>query len=432
MQKYELSRQTHKMTIVLRLKLYKILLFTARIAYENTYDMRGKINPLLMLQTYKHIKRDTCQSYLSGMFRLPGWVFWLLIFLATKTHQRLDDAHQLFFWSVGTIALCDIVQYVQNTAVYVRRPNETRGQPGYFDVDVPENARFVCQLPVVPRHKAQEMIFSNRTYSWILLGGEEARYCGVKTPCSISEHCRTSCLQFKTNYTFTTSKGRENAEAANWCLLAVYLITLIVTVMQHDGFLQDDTTDLLLMGSWIVMWGMQRLFDALCETTVVFNSLSLTWVLFNRIMVSTNNGFVFVFPFVMALMEVPCFRKACVFFFRLDWSWLIFNVAYCCFTVTLFLAKFMIEASRVVKSSVHDYRYLLAAAGLLFVVAFVTVERKAHVYWSLLKLFCSKIFGLKVFMSGGLISTVMQAVFHCMSEASCVQNVIDYCTLNTH
>ena len=41
MQKYELSRQTHKMTIVLRLKLYNILLYTARIAYENTYEMRG-------------------------------------------------------------------------------------------------------------------------------------------------------------------------------------------------------------------------------------------------------------------------------------------------------------------------------------------------------------------------------------------------------
>ena len=41
MQKYQLSRQTHKMTIVLRLKLYKILMYTARIAYENTYDMRA-------------------------------------------------------------------------------------------------------------------------------------------------------------------------------------------------------------------------------------------------------------------------------------------------------------------------------------------------------------------------------------------------------
>ena len=40
MQKYELSGQTHKMTIVLPLKLYKILLYTATILYENTYDMR--------------------------------------------------------------------------------------------------------------------------------------------------------------------------------------------------------------------------------------------------------------------------------------------------------------------------------------------------------------------------------------------------------
>ena len=29
------------MTIFLRLELYKILLYTARIACENTYDMRG-------------------------------------------------------------------------------------------------------------------------------------------------------------------------------------------------------------------------------------------------------------------------------------------------------------------------------------------------------------------------------------------------------
>ena len=46
MQKYELSRQKHKMTIVLRLKLYNILLYTARIVYENTYDMRGKLTIL--------------------------------------------------------------------------------------------------------------------------------------------------------------------------------------------------------------------------------------------------------------------------------------------------------------------------------------------------------------------------------------------------
>ena len=43
MQKYELS-QTLKMTIVLCLKLYKILLYTARIGYENTYDMRGSLD----------------------------------------------------------------------------------------------------------------------------------------------------------------------------------------------------------------------------------------------------------------------------------------------------------------------------------------------------------------------------------------------------
>ena len=42
--KYELSRQTHEMTIVSRLKLYKILLYTARIAYKNTYDMRVKFD----------------------------------------------------------------------------------------------------------------------------------------------------------------------------------------------------------------------------------------------------------------------------------------------------------------------------------------------------------------------------------------------------
>ena len=40
MQNYELSRQTHKMIRVSRLELYKILLYTARTAYDNTYDMR--------------------------------------------------------------------------------------------------------------------------------------------------------------------------------------------------------------------------------------------------------------------------------------------------------------------------------------------------------------------------------------------------------
>ena len=39
MQKYELSRETLKMTKVLWLQLYKILLYIARIGYENTYDM---------------------------------------------------------------------------------------------------------------------------------------------------------------------------------------------------------------------------------------------------------------------------------------------------------------------------------------------------------------------------------------------------------
>ena len=40
MQKYDFSRETLKMTIALWLKLYKILLYTARFGYENTYDMR--------------------------------------------------------------------------------------------------------------------------------------------------------------------------------------------------------------------------------------------------------------------------------------------------------------------------------------------------------------------------------------------------------
>ena len=53
MKKYELSRQTHKMTIVSRLKLYKILLYTARIAYENTYDMRVNFYHLIV-QKYTH------------------------------------------------------------------------------------------------------------------------------------------------------------------------------------------------------------------------------------------------------------------------------------------------------------------------------------------------------------------------------------------
>ena len=49
MQKYQLSRQTHEKTIVLGLKLYKILLYTAIIAYENTYDSGAKLVFLSML-----------------------------------------------------------------------------------------------------------------------------------------------------------------------------------------------------------------------------------------------------------------------------------------------------------------------------------------------------------------------------------------------
>ena len=52
MQKYELSRQTHKMTIFLRLELYKIFLYTARIAYENTYDMREILRAFGTLYCY--------------------------------------------------------------------------------------------------------------------------------------------------------------------------------------------------------------------------------------------------------------------------------------------------------------------------------------------------------------------------------------------
>ena len=40
MQKYEHSRQTLKMTIVLVIVLCNFLLHNARISYENTYDMR--------------------------------------------------------------------------------------------------------------------------------------------------------------------------------------------------------------------------------------------------------------------------------------------------------------------------------------------------------------------------------------------------------
>ena len=46
MQKYDLSRETFKMTIALWLKLYNILLYTTRIGYENTYDRDARNNNL--------------------------------------------------------------------------------------------------------------------------------------------------------------------------------------------------------------------------------------------------------------------------------------------------------------------------------------------------------------------------------------------------
>ena len=51
MQKYKLGRETLKMTIVLRSKIYKILFHTARIAYENTYDMRVIFTQIVSLKT---------------------------------------------------------------------------------------------------------------------------------------------------------------------------------------------------------------------------------------------------------------------------------------------------------------------------------------------------------------------------------------------
>ena len=43
MQKYELSRQKHKMTIVLVMVLFNSLLHKAGIGHKNTYDMRAKL-----------------------------------------------------------------------------------------------------------------------------------------------------------------------------------------------------------------------------------------------------------------------------------------------------------------------------------------------------------------------------------------------------
>ena len=70
MQKYELSRQTHKMTIVLRLKLYKILLYTARIACENTYDMRAKCKQFEAILIFGHAVSSASKKlilYYSGI-----------------------------------------------------------------------------------------------------------------------------------------------------------------------------------------------------------------------------------------------------------------------------------------------------------------------------------------------------------------------------
>ena len=63
MQKYESSRQTHKITIVLPLKLYNILLYTARIAYENTYLRHARILAL-------KLPKPSTQNLLSS-FRNP-------------------------------------------------------------------------------------------------------------------------------------------------------------------------------------------------------------------------------------------------------------------------------------------------------------------------------------------------------------------------
>ena len=362
------------------------------------------------------------------MFRPPGYLFWLLIFVATKTHQGLDDVHMVFFWLMGTFAICDTVDHAWNTVLYDRVANDTSCQVRYHDTKVPPRTNTVSVVRVDESRNPPVVLCSDENYLWIRRGSDEAQHFEHTTSGSFLNHVLTYCVVHTTNYKFTTWKGRDNAETANWCLVAVYLITWIVTGIKPDGFLQDDNTDLLLMLSWAVMLWMQHIFQGVCETTVIFNCLSLMWVLFNRIVVSTNNSFVYVFPIVMVLMEVPCFRRMCILFFALDWSYVIFNVTFCCFTVTLFLAKFMIQASRVVKSSVHDHRYVLIAAGVLIFMAFITVERKVQVYWSLLaKLFRSKIFGWKVWIPGGLISTAMQTALHCMSDQDCFQQVMDYC-----
>ena len=66
MQKYELSRQTLKMTIVLRLKLYNILLYTVRTAYENTYDIRENLHYCRKQNTWQLLTLISNTSHLNS------------------------------------------------------------------------------------------------------------------------------------------------------------------------------------------------------------------------------------------------------------------------------------------------------------------------------------------------------------------------------
>ena len=70
MQKYELSRETHKITIVLRLKLNKILPYTARIAYEITYDMRARHINLNRSQGFLILGHAIARLWSSFLMRL--------------------------------------------------------------------------------------------------------------------------------------------------------------------------------------------------------------------------------------------------------------------------------------------------------------------------------------------------------------------------
>ena len=47
-QKYTFDPETHKMTMVLENELYNFMLKTARIGHENTYDMRGNLDILIL------------------------------------------------------------------------------------------------------------------------------------------------------------------------------------------------------------------------------------------------------------------------------------------------------------------------------------------------------------------------------------------------